>query len=206
MVLTLPPGIPTLEMATRNWTRPDNVWRAHSDSDPVISCDVNAALCPPLTDHLPIITIIELPIAQTPSPPSLDFHDVDWAEFDNALSAALNLHSPAQPITCEAEFYTKVDTLTLIIQETIATHDPMKKPTLFSKRWWCDKLKELKELKTKKNKLSYEAFRFHDIHDHPAKQEHAAACREFTEAIKNKCIEHWIDWLENTKPHEIYLA
>ena len=203
MVLALPPGIPTLETVSGNWTHPDNVWHAHSDTDPVISCDVNAALRPPLADHLPIITIIELPISRTSSPPSPDFQDVDWAEFNTSLSSALDLRSPAQAITTKAEFDSKVDLLTIIIQETISSIIPKKKPTPFSKRWWCP---ELKELKIKKNKLSYEAYKFRDIQDHPAKQEHAAACCEFTKAIKSKHVEHWINWLENTKPHEIYIA
>ncbi|KAF8238870.1 hypothetical protein L208DRAFT_1240640 [Tricholoma matsutake] len=203
MVLALPPGILTLETVSGNWTCPDNVWCAHSDTDPVISCDVNAALHPLLSNHLPIITIIELPIAWTSSPPSPDFQDVDWEKFDASLSSALDLCSPAWAITSKADFDSKVDLLTIIIQETISTHIPEKKPTPFSKCWWCS---ELKELKIKKNKLSYEAYKFRDIQDHPAKQEHAAACCEFTEAIKNKHIEHWIDWLENTKPHKIYIT
>ncbi|KAF8237039.1 hypothetical protein L208DRAFT_1249487, partial [Tricholoma matsutake] len=168
---------------------PNNVWRAHSDTDPVILCDVNAALHAPLSDHLPIITIVELPITWTSSPPSPDFQDVDWEKFDASLSLVLDLCSPAQAITNKADFDSKVDLLTVIIQETISTHILMKKPTPFSKCGWCSKLKELK---IKKNKLSYEAYKFQDIQDHPAKQEHAAACHESTKAIKNKCVEHWI--------------
>jgi Reverse transcriptase (RNA-dependent DNA polymerase) len=64
----------------------------------------------------------------------------------------------------------------------------------------------LKDLKAKKNHLSYVAHKFRDITDHPAKVEHAAACQEFVQAIKDKRVEHWVNWLENIQPNEIYLA
>jgi hypothetical protein len=157
MDLVLPPGIPTLETVTGNWTRPDNVWLTHSNTSSIITCNVNTHLRPPNTDHLPIITIISLPIARSSSPPSPDFHDVDWIDFDATLSTLLDLHSPALHINNKTEYDTKVSKLTSLLQQTIATTVPIRKPTPFSKRWWCP---ELNNLKKKKNKLSNEAYKY----------------------------------------------
>ena len=56
MLLALPKGIPTLQTSAGNWTRPDNVGRCNTPEDPIQRCDTVPAICPPLADHLPIIT------------------------------------------------------------------------------------------------------------------------------------------------------
>ena len=73
MLLALPKGIPTLQASTGNWTRPDNVWCCNTADDPILRCDVVPSIRPPLADHLPIITILDLPFPRSSSPPSLNF-------------------------------------------------------------------------------------------------------------------------------------
>ena len=90
MDLAFPPGISTYETATHNWTHLDNVWHSHHNSDPIISCNMNPCIRPPKANHLPIITIIELPIARTSSPPFHDFRSIDFVEFNTMLKAHLN--------------------------------------------------------------------------------------------------------------------
>jgi hypothetical protein len=75
--------------------------------------------------------------------------------LNKALKLNLGTHFLATNISNTADFDLKVNKLTSIIQKTIDCHIPMKKPSPFSKHWWCD---ELKELKTEKNRLSYEAY------------------------------------------------
>ena len=133
MDLALPPGIPTYETATHNWTHPDNVWHLHHNSDPIISCNTDPHICPPKANHLPIITVIELPIARTSSPPSHDFHSIDFVEFNTMLKAHLDRESPATLINSKEEFDEKVDSLTSIIQQTIYDLALMNKPCPFSK-------------------------------------------------------------------------
>ena len=36
MLLALPKGIPTLQVSSSNWTRPDNMWRCNTADDPVL--------------------------------------------------------------------------------------------------------------------------------------------------------------------------
>jgi len=203
MNLALPPGIPTYETATHNWTCLDNIWHSHHDSDPIISCITDPHICPPKADHLPIITVIELPIARTSSPPSHDFHSIDFDEFNTTLKAHLDRESPATLINSKEEFDEKVDSLTSIIQQTIYDLALMKKPWPFSKRWWT---KELTELKKVKNRISYEAHKLRDIIGHPTIEEHKCVSREFTKAIDDTASAHWIDWLETISPQQIYTA
>ncbi|KAG5736093.1 hypothetical protein E4T56_gene6291 [Termitomyces sp. T112] len=107
MELALPPGIPMLQTASNRWTRPDNVWRSHTDVDPIISCNIVPSLCPTRADHLPIVTEVELPVQRTSSPPSKDFHSVDWTAFNEALTEHLSTCSLALPILTEEAFDTK---------------------------------------------------------------------------------------------------
>jgi exonuclease III len=62
MLLALPKGIPTFQTSAGQWTRPDNVWRSNSQDDLIQRCDVIPNIRPPLADHMPIITVIELPL------------------------------------------------------------------------------------------------------------------------------------------------
>ncbi|KAF5367638.1 hypothetical protein D9615_010583 [Tricholomella constricta] len=205
MELALPPTIHTLQTAGDRWTRPDNVWRSHNPIDPIVSCNVDAGLRPPITDHLPIVTVIELPIARSSSPPSRDFHTVDWKTFSEALETTLNLRSPARHISSLEEFDAKVTLLTSIIQETIAADDlvPMKKPCPFSKRWWCP---ELDEFKRPRSHASNEMYKYRDIADHPSKAEFKRLSRAMSDKIEEKRREHWIEWLENIDARQIYTA
>ena len=61
--MALPSGIPTLETALGNWTRPDNVWRSNNPSNPIISCNTKPSIRPPRADHLPIVTSLDLLIS-----------------------------------------------------------------------------------------------------------------------------------------------
>ena len=73
MLLALPKGIPTFQSATGNWTCPDNVWHSNTPEDPILRCDVVPAIRPPLADHMPIITIINMPFPSATNTHALDF-------------------------------------------------------------------------------------------------------------------------------------
>lgn len=203
MDLSLPPEIPTLFTSGGRWTRPDNVWHSHHDHNPIISCNTVSEICPPVTDHLPVITVAELPVPRSPTSPVPNFHDVDWEEFNKALKDDLSRNSPALHISSEAEFTSKVDLLTTIIQRTIASQVPMRKPCPFSKRWWN---REIADLVDKKNKLSNEMSKFCDITNHPSIAAHRKISNKLTETIKASKDAHWVDWLENANAREIYTA
>ena len=122
MEQALPPDTPTFETVTHNWTRPDNVWISFNAVNLIIFCDTDPSIRPIHADHLPIITLIDLPVPRAISKTLPDFHNYDTEKFNKALDAKLQAESPAILIQSEAEFFTKVDKLTTIIQDTIANH------------------------------------------------------------------------------------
>ncbi|KAG2073313.1 hypothetical protein BDR04DRAFT_1011002, partial [Suillus decipiens] len=68
MVLTLPKGLPMLQSSSsKNWTHLDNVFCTDHTSDSFLSCTTNLALCGPATNHLLILSVLnlEVPIAMT---------------------------------------------------------------------------------------------------------------------------------------------
>jgi endonuclease/exonuclease/phosphatase family metal-dependent hydrolase len=63
MIMTLPKGLPTLQStSSKNWTRPDNVFCTDHTGESFLSCTTNPALRGPATDHVPILSIIDLEI------------------------------------------------------------------------------------------------------------------------------------------------
>jgi len=203
MELIFPPGIPTFETVTHNWTRPDNVWLSHHGLNLIHTCNTDPTLRPILADHLPIITIVDLPLDRAPVKNLPNFHKIDFAEFNKSLRTHLEHDSPALLITSEEGFHNKVNQLIAIIQATINSTVPIRKPCPYSKRWWNT---DLTTLKKKKSRLSNKAHKFRDIINHPAIEEHKKVTKEFALAINNMAKAHWIDWLENISAQQIYTA
>jgi len=69
MHMALRPGINTLKStSSKNYMRPDNVWISDTIRNNIIKCDVLPSECPICTDHLPIITTLNISPSYT-SPP-----------------------------------------------------------------------------------------------------------------------------------------
>ena len=83
MEMTLPGDMPTLQaMATKNWMQPDNVFSSSNLADKVVYCTTEPHLQGPGTDHVPIMTIIELPIEQVQAAPSYNFREPSGMTFE----------------------------------------------------------------------------------------------------------------------------
>ena len=136
MLLALPKGIPTYQLAAGNWTRPDNVWRCNTPDDPIMRCDVVPAIHPPLADHLPIITILNLPLPRIPESRSLDFRQANWIQVNEDLAQCLELDLPTTRIKSRNEFESKVDDLVRIIKEVLEVHLKERRPSPYIHRWW----------------------------------------------------------------------
>ena len=95
MLLALPKGLPTYQTAAGNWTRPDNVWCCSTPDDPITRCDVVPAMCPPMADHLPIVTELSLLLPRAPEIQVLDFRQADWPEINADLAQRLKDNLPA---------------------------------------------------------------------------------------------------------------
>jgi len=84
--MALPRDTPTLESCnTGNWTWPDNVWRNADSPSPFISCNVDPTLRPAYTDHLPIISVIDLTYIPSRRVERFNYKNVDWKSYKEAL-------------------------------------------------------------------------------------------------------------------------
>ncbi|KAJ8579808.1 hypothetical protein M405DRAFT_855106 [Rhizopogon salebrosus TDB-379] len=124
--MTLPKGLPTLQStSSKNWTRPDNVFCTDHTSDSFLSCTTNPALHGPATDHVPILSIIDLEIPHTTTEIKHNFRE-------NAAHQ-----------------------LTLTISNAIERHIPKSRLNPLSKRWWTKDLTLLRREVAKLSHLSY---------------------------------------------------
>jgi hypothetical protein len=64
-------------------------------------------ICPPLADHIPIITILDLPLPHATAIKALDFRAADWMVITSTLTVQLEAESPAMCIKSKEEFHRK---------------------------------------------------------------------------------------------------
>lgn len=115
MISALPHGIPTYETIMSNWTSPGNVWHKLNNTDPVVICDVYPNIRPPLADHLPIYTKLNLPISRANTFPSQNIQNA------NLL---LLTHCPAKRIWSKDKLENTANTLIETIQEVLNQEVP----------------------------------------------------------------------------------
>jgi len=201
--MALPLGIPTLQaLLTGNWTRPDNVWCSSHMADLFTRCNTDPGLCSPNTDHLPILSILNLPPTHNSSKPYRNFRAIDWEEFMDTLTTLLS-HSELQRLTSDVEFNAALRTINTALSETIEMVVPVCKPFPNTKRWWSSKLGELHK---KKNRLARSSYRWRGLLDHPAHQNHQLASKEYAKAIETTKKEHWENWLLSAAERDIWTA
>ena len=204
MMMVLPKGIPTLEaMNTKNYTRPDNVFCSTELAEKFISCNTDPAACPPQTDHLPIISILDTELPSIMPPIQHNFKKMNWGNFTDHFKTQLNMLAPPGQISMPESLEMTANHLTQAIQSTIEAIVPKSKPTPFSKRWWTSELKSSKQEVRRIGRAAY--LNRSQIH-HPI---HALYCRarnDHTELIKCTKRQHWESWLEEIDEDNIWAA
>ncbi|KAG2335806.1 hypothetical protein BDR05DRAFT_847772, partial [Suillus weaverae] len=166
----LPKDKPTLQsMSTQNWTRPDNVFCTDNTLDSYIICDTAPSLRAPKTDHVPILSTLDLDLPQATSTINLNYREVDWKKFSTRLNVRLSEIPPPQPITDLEEFSHAAKNLATALHDVIEELVPKSKPNPHTKRWWT---KEISQMLERKHELSGQSYKLRAIHDHPSHEEH----------------------------------
>ncbi|KAJ3572016.1 hypothetical protein NP233_g3369 [Leucocoprinus birnbaumii] len=169
----------------------------------VAVCDVDATWRPPCTDHYPVTTLIDLPLAKIVPKPVRNFRMVEWKEFRKELEGRMEeLREPGEIETVE-ELEEQVERLTGIIQETIEKVVPETKACPHMKRWWN---KELEGMKKKLNQLNRKSYRWKSTPDHPLFQEYRQLRNMYADAITQAKRTHWEDYLEQATEAEMWTA
>ena len=203
MVLALPKGIPMLQTSAGNWMKPDNVWCSSSIDDPIQWCNTVLAIWPPLANHMPIITILNLPFPRSSATKSLNFRLAEWSEISAVLKQHLEVESPVSHIGLKEVFIKKVDDLVHIISEVLEEHLEERTPNPFKQRWWT---KELSLLKKAKNRLSNKSFKFWHLRDHHIHAEYRMATNKFKEVMHEMWDQDWKDWLKSASQQDLYIT
>jgi hypothetical protein len=133
MKMALPKDIPTLEaMAMKNLTRVDNVFCSEDLLDHFISCNMDPQQRPQKTDHMPVISVIDISPVTSVHKPRLNYRLTDWTEFNKTLKSKLDAILDPIEIATTDDFQQMFEVLDKVIQETIKEHVPMSKPCPYS--------------------------------------------------------------------------
>jgi len=134
--LALPSGTPTHKHnVTKLWSRLDQVFLSDHSENLLISYNMQPDQRGINTDHLPILTELNLNADIAPEKEIHNFQNVDWAEFCKELSIQLaKLLLPA-PIVNQRQLDKACNSLTKAIQCTIISEVPVSTITPKSKRW-----------------------------------------------------------------------
>jgi len=82
MSMVLPPGTPMLQLlATGNWTRVDNVFVSEGLVDRIVICDTDPQQRGPCTDHMPVLTMVELKVLEREEEAQGNFGETEWDDF-----------------------------------------------------------------------------------------------------------------------------
>jgi hypothetical protein len=154
-----------------------------------------------MTDHLPIITELDLNMGPDTGKPTHNFREVNWEEFHIELEMQLANLPPPQKIRTQREMNTSCEKLMLAIQETIETQVPVTEITLKSKRWWT---KELTQLCKETNKLGRLSYKRRNDREHRVHAEHTEAAKRYNRTLKNTKQQHWRDWIEKAEDPDIW--
>ena len=186
--LALPSGIPThRHNVTKLWSRLDQVFISDHSESLLITCDTLPDQRGINTDHLPILTELNLRANVVAEGEIPNFRNVDWEDFRKELSAQLNKFPPPTPIDNQRQLDFGCDSLTKAIQRTIAIQVPVTNLSPKSKRWWT---KELTQLRRDANKLGRQSYdRRHDP-EHVIHGKHSAAAKNYRRILEQTKRQH----------------
>ncbi|VDC00142.1 unnamed protein product [Peniophora sp. CBMAI 1063] len=201
--MALPPAIPTLQLgSTGRWSRPDNVWISSALRDAVTLCDTDPSNRG-FSDHLPIYTIIDIPIDTYEPPPTRNARLADWDNIRTYVKERLEQEELPGEIGSQEEFTAFVDMITRVLQGACEAHIPLAKARSHIKNWWTA---ELKALNLKTRKICRESHKWRGIREHPSHAARKAAEREYRRAIYMAKKTNWEEWLEEVGEDDIWTA
>lgn len=202
--LALPSSILTHKHnITKLWSRLDQVFISDHSKNLIISCNTLPDQRGINTDHLPILTELDLATDTMPEEDICNFRNVNWDEFHAELSVQLaNLLLPTL-IDSQRHLENCCKSLTKAIQCTIETQVPVTNITLKSKRWW---MKELTQLHRQSNKLGRQSYDWHHDLGHSVHGAHNVASKKYQKILDQTKNHHWRDWLERWEDPDIWTA
>jgi len=202
--MALPGGIPThCHSVTKHWSRLDHIFITEASTSAVIACNVLTNHRGINTNHVPILTELNLGIAISKVKPTPNFRDVDWEEFRKTLANHLGPDQLEEQITSQRQLDERCSSLTKAIQNMIRDQVPILEITPKSKRWWT---KELTQMCKSANKLGRQSFLCRNKPEHAVHNQHKEAKKRYEGNLEYNRKHHWRDWLEKADEPDIWMA
>ena len=202
--LALPSGTPThCHNVTKKWSRLDQVFISEHSVNMLTACDTLTEHMGIKTDHLPILTELNLSVSITEDSPAPNYREVDWEAFRKELGKVLDNTQPAERIDNQRQLDRSCGNLTKAIQNVIQTQVPVAKISPKTKRWWT---KELTQLRRHAEKLGRQAYRQRACLDHVIHAERKEAAKKYAKVLQHTKRQHWRDWLEKADEPDIWTA
>ena len=199
--ITLPRGTPTHKHnVTKLWSQLDQVFLSDHSESILISCDMQPDHWGINTDHLPIVTVLDLKVYHAEDKEIPNFHNVEWEEFRKELSNQLNKLPLPAPITHQTQLDDSCIGLMKVIQRTIDRQVPVTTLSPKSKRWWT---KELTQLRRRANKLGRQSYNRRHEPENAVHRDHIVAAKNYRNTLEHTKTQHWRDYLENAEDPDI---
>ena len=203
LCMALPKDIPTLEASSmKNYTRVDDVFCSPDIFDCFIECDTYPHWCPQKTDHMPIISKLDIEPLESTQIVKYNVRAMDWKEFRKALETRLEVVQLREEITTEEMLLDQIAKLDLAIKMSIKEVVPLSKPSPYTKRWWNKDLTIMK----KKERLARKSYKRRAEDENPIHEEFRQARNLYSEAIRKAKDNHWVGWLEMLDKGGIWAA
>ena len=120
MSQALPKDIPTLQLSsTGNWTQQDNVFCTEHTLDLLTLCNTEPDNRGPNTNHLPVLTKLDMSLAATPVLPAQNYKEIDWKKLNVKLKSKLDQLGPPQILATKDMFQKAAKDLEDALKHTI---------------------------------------------------------------------------------------
>ena len=124
--MALPSGTPThCHSVTKLWSRLDHVFISESSTDSVIACDALTEHRGINTDHVLVLTELNMGLITNEAKPIPNFRDVDWDKFHKTLARHLGPTQPDKQIISLRQLDERYSSLMEAIQSTIHKQVPV---------------------------------------------------------------------------------
>lgn len=200
--MILPSGTPMhLHNVSKCWSRLDNVFMSDHSTDILLSCDMLPEQCGVCTDHLSVLTKLDLSAAVTPPKSTPNFREVDWQKFQTMVGIKLERSYPPTEISMQVQLDRACAELTSILQDAISFDVPKTTICTKTKRWWT---KELTTPRREAKKLGRQTFKFRDKPFHYVHTAYKDANKLYHRTLQSTKMQHWWDWLEKVDNPDIW--
>ena len=169
--------------------------------DAIVSCEARSGARGLNTDHLPIVTKLDITLTRMQETSTKNYRNVDWEKFWEDLQKKMAPFRLPNEIRDQVSLNRECDRLTIALQETIKEIVPTTEVCLKSKHWWT---KEIKELRKRFKKIRRELCKHAEHPEHMIHMEFKECCKQYERAIKYNKHHHWRDWLEKASDPDLW--